>query len=228
MRTRNYFSILIFTGASLFIGTSLSGCSNADSPRDPELKSSELDEIQDASQDFACIRDYPMQPLSEDETAGLLFMREEEKLARDVYIYMSELYPFPVFKNISKSEQRHMDAIKYLLDRYEIDDPIGEDIKGSFKNKELQKLYDQLIKSGKVSRIDALKVGALIEETDILDLQEQLNEKIDNKDITHVYSNLLKGSSHHLKAFTGVLKVNGIIYEPVLMEKEDFDKIVEN
>lgn len=228
MKTKNYFSILLITAVSFLIGTSLAGCSNVDSPKEPELKSTELDEIENSIQDFACIRDYPMQPLSEDETAGLLFMREEEKLARDVYIYLSEFYPLPVLKNISKSEQRHMDAIKYLLDRYEIEDPVGEDIQGSFKNEHLQKLYDQLIEAGKVNRVEALKAGALIEETDILDLQDQISEKVDNKDITHVYSNLLKGSYHHLKAFTGVLKVNGIIYEPVLMEKEDFDKILGN
>ena len=74
--------------------------------------------------------------------------------------------------------------------------------------------------------MEALKVGALIEETDILDLQEQIDEKIDNKDITQVYTSLLNGSYNHLKAFTKVLKFNGVIYEPVLMEKKDFDSIV--
>ena len=132
----------------------------------------------------------------------------------------------PIFNNISKSEQRHTDAIKVLLDKYELEDPVKEDIKGSFKNKELQALYDKLIEQGS-DKVAALKVGALIEETDILDLEKELTENVDNQDISTVYNNLLRGSHNHLRAFVNVLKINGFAYEPILLSQESFDSIIQ-
>jgi hypothetical protein len=168
----------------------------------------------------------PLESISEEEKDGLLYMREEEKLARDVYIYMYSLYSQPIFNNISKSEQRHTDAIKALLDRYEIEDPVKEDIQGSFTNAKLQKLYDQLIEKGKNSRIEGLKVGALIEETDIIDIKNELEKNVDNQDISTVYTNLLRGSGNHLRAFVRMLKASGIEYSPVLLEQDSFDEII--
>lgn len=183
------------------------------------------DEYELQDQDYPCLTNLPVEALSDEEESGILFMREEEKLARDVYLYFYELYPLPIFTNISKSEQRHTDAIKNLIDRYELKDPVAEDIPGVFIDKKLQSLYDELIKSGSVDRVSALKAGALIEETDILDLEE-LSKSVDNQDITMVYKNLLRGSHNHLKAFVNVLKINGVEYEPLLLSKEKFDSIV--
>ena len=42
--------------------------------------------------------------LTETDIAGLVFMREEEKLARDVYLTMSDRWGAPVFENIAASE----------------------------------------------------------------------------------------------------------------------------
>ena len=92
------------------------------------------------------------QELTSDEISGILFMREEEKLARDVYLYLYELYPLRPFLNISKSEQAHMDAIKYLIDTYELEDPVGGNPPGVFQNEELQELYNQLISQGSSGR----------------------------------------------------------------------------
>ncbi len=63
--------------------------------------------------------------LSEAEINSLTYMREEEKLARDVYVYLHDMYGSPIFDKISVSEQTHMDAIKTLLDRYGIPDPVA-------------------------------------------------------------------------------------------------------
>lgn len=226
MKTKNYLSLFLSTALFIFLGASMQACNTENLPEDPEVKNAVMDELEMADQKYPCIKDLPVEPLSEEETTGLMYMREEEKLARDVYIYLYDIYSLPIFNNIPKSEQRHMDAIKVLLDKYKLEDPVAEDVPGTFKNQDLQELYNKLIEAGKVNRVEALKVGALIEETDILDLQEQIDEKIDNKDITQVYTSLLNGSYNHLKAFTRVLKVNGVTYEPVLMEKEDFDSIV--
>ena len=169
---------------------------------------------------------FPYEELSDEEIKGLLFMREEEKLARDTYILFYDLFKQPNFSNISRSEQVHMDAILYLLDKYQLDDPAeGNDI-GVFVNTELQQLFNELQETGSTDRIAALKVGALIEETDILDIQHELDHTVDNQDVRFVYENLIRGSKNHLRSFVGVLRVSGVEYEPVLLDEEVFQEII--
>jgi hypothetical protein len=127
----------------------------------------------------------PTTPLTADEIAGLAYMREEEKVARDVYLALYDAWDSQVFSNIASSEQTHMDAVKTLLDRYGIADPAaGNDI-GEFTNPDLQALYDELVALGQQSLADGYRVGALIEETDIQDLIEEL-ETVEHSDIQRV------------------------------------------
>jgi len=176
-----------------------------------------------ANEDLALL---PMEDLSQGEIDGLMYMREEEKLARDIYLTLFKIFPIPSFNNISKSEQAHMDAIKYLLDRYGLVDPVFEDSIGIFRNDGLQKLYDELLAMGSSGEIEALRVGALIEETDIIDIQNELDNVVDNQDITFIYNNLIRGSYKHLKSFVAVLNVNGVNYEPVLLDDENYKEII--
>ncbi len=164
--------------------------------------------------------------LNEAETAGLLFMREEEKMARDVYLTMYDQYPLPVFKFIPKSETAHMGAVKVLMDKYELTDPVGDNPIGVFTNGDIQTLYDDLVANGSVSEIEALKTGALIEETDIADLETHIAEIEENDDILTVYSNLRRGSTHHLKAFVWNLKVRGVEYVPQVLSQEEYNDII--
>jgi len=168
------------------------------------------------------------QALTDEEIAGILFMREEEKLARDVYQYLYEAYPLRPFLNISKSEQAHMDAINYLIDTYELVDPVGDNPPGVFQNEELQKLYDKLIEKGSKSREEALKVGALIEEVDILDLQTELEATARNEDVIRVFTNLCAASENHLRAFVRVLALYDVDYKPEILDQAEFDRILEN
>jgi len=140
--------------------------------------------------------------LSPAEESSLLYIREEEKVARDVYIALYDKWGLTIFKNISRSEQTHMDAIKTLLDRYNLKDPaLGP---GEFTNQKLQAMYDDLVDLGKTSAVEALNVGVLIEETDIQDLKDALADTV-HKDIKRVYQNLMAGSENHLAAFLSVL-----------------------
>lgn len=164
--------------------------------------------------------------LTEAEMDGILFMREEEKLARDVYIYLYEIYPLNPFLNISKSEQAHMDAVQYLIDIFDLEDPVGENPEGVFQNEELQELYNQLIETGSTSREEALSVGALIEEVDIIDLQTQLDSIAQNEEVVRVYTNLCRASENHLRAFTRVLALYGVEYIPVKLSQEEYDRII--
>ncbi len=168
----------------------------------------------------------PKEQLGEAEINGLYFMREEEKLARDVYLTLYDQWSLLPFKNISKSEQVHMDAILYLLNRYELKDPAeGNDI-GIFTNEDLQELYYELIENGLKSKVEALKVGALIEEVDIEDLQYLLENDIKSEDIQFVMNNLKRGSTHHLKAYVNVLKRYNVDYTPEILDVEDYNSIV--
>jgi hypothetical protein len=163
--------------------------------------------------------------LSSEEIAGLLLMREEEKLAHDVYIALYEKWDLKIFLNIANSEQSHTDAVKGLLDAYGLEDPAAE-MPGEFANAELQALYDELTTQGSQSLSDALKVGAAIEEIDILDL-EKLLAQTENADIQVVYENLLKGSQNHLRAFSSTLsQQTGETYEPQYLSTDVYQSII--
>jgi hypothetical protein len=149
--------------------------------------------------------------LSLEEYNGLLLMREEEKLARDVYLELGDIWGVKVFTNIARSEQTHMDAVLTLLETYNIDDPIQNDALGVFTNPELAALYEQLIDKGSSSLTNAFTVGAIIEDLDIKDLRVLLSET-ENEDIIRVYENLEKGSENHMRAFIRQLERNGSSY----------------
>ena len=140
------------------------------------------------------------EPLTAEETAVMLYMREEEKLARDVYQYFFEKWNLVIFENISASEDQHMNAIVRKLDRYGVSDPGADYPAGVYANQELNQLYATLTAQGAVSAQAALEVGVFIEETDISDLEEAL-VRTDKLDVKRVYTNLLNGSYNHLEAF---------------------------
>ena len=151
-------------------------------------------------------------PLSADEETGLLFMREEEKLARDSYITLGGLWGLPVFANISGSEQTHMDAVKTMLDKYGVPDPVAiEPNVGRYVDQELQDLYDDLMDLGDESAMAALFVGGAIEETDMVDIQHWIDLS-GHDDVIGVYESLLCGSRNHLRAFVGQIENRGEVY----------------
>lgn len=167
--------------------------------------------------------------LSENEADSLLYMREEEKLAHDVYVTLYDLWQLPVFQKIANSEQTHMEAVKILIDRYGLQDPALTEV-GVFTDQTLQslydRLYDQLVAQGSQSSVEALKVGATIEEIDILDLEE-LIAQTDKGDIILVYENLLKGSRNHLRSFVSTLqRQSGETYQPQFLSPDAYQAII--
>lgn len=166
-----------------------------------------------------------VQALSSVETETLRFMREEEKLARDVYITLYNQWKLPVFNNISGSEQRHTDRVKMLLQTYSLTDPVRDDTVGVFTNTTLADLYTQLVARGQKSALDALYVGAFIEETDIADLQKALNDTA-HPDIANIYENLMRGSRNHLRAFVGMIEAQGVTYQAQALPQAEVDAIV--
>uniref|UniRef100_A9A741 DUF2202 domain-containing protein n=1 Tax=Methanococcus maripaludis (strain C6 / ATCC BAA-1332) TaxID=444158 RepID=A9A741_METM6 len=168
---------------------------------------------------------YSVEELSQDEIDGLILMREEEKLARDVYMELYDIWGQQIFLNIANSESTHTNAVKLLLDKYNLTDPVTDDTRGVFTNQDLTELYTSLVKTGSTSLLDALMVGATVEDLDIYDLQ-RLNEISDNQDITVVYDNLEKGSRNHLRSFTKVIETNGGTYEPQYISESEYLEII--
>lgn len=142
--------------------------------------------------------------LTAPEANAILFMKQEEKLARDVYKALHAQWGAVIFANIAASEQNHMNAIDGLISRYRLKDTTPAE-QGKFSDPELQKLYDDLVAAGGVSLTEALKVGVLIEELDIKDLRAALLT-VRDRPIKNVFGNLLNGSLNHLAAFRSWLK----------------------
>lgn len=141
--------------------------------------------------------------ISEQMGADLLFMWEEERLARDVYNILYAKWGSKVFINIATNgEQTHIDSVKSMIDKYQVTTDGYEPIMvGVFVNPDLQALYNTLVAQGSISVIEAYKVGVLIEQTDIADLDARLSVSDLPVDIRTVYENLRKGSENHLAAF---------------------------
>jgi hypothetical protein len=160
----------------------------------------------------------------ETELAILLNMKEEEKLARDVYTTLNLSWNNQVFSNISAAENTHMNAIIFLLQNYGTEyTSILEP--GKFTNFVFQSLYDELVAKGSASIEEAWKVGALIEEMDITDLVESL-KSVTDESIIMVFENLEKGSRNHLRAFTRQLTVLGLTYTPVYLSTDEYNQII--
>lgn len=174
----------------------------------------------------SCIDALPVETLSAAEIEALTTMREEELLAKDVYVLLFSIYNVPVFNNIPKSETQHAQAVATLLLKYGLADPAENHVAGVFVNTTLQALYTSLVAQGSTSLISAFTVGATIEDLDIYDLHTHITTDIDNKDILFVFGNLERGSRNHMRAFNRQLKANGVSYTPQFISQEYFDQII--
>lgn len=208
----------------------IQGCSDLGNKTTPssEIKKETSLYIVDKSdvlQSGELIKDLPKEKIDDKEKTGLLLMREEEKLAKDVYITLYKKWNQRIFNNISLSEQTHMDAVAELLERYSIEDPVKDNDIGVFNSEDLQNLYNVLVELGNKSLVDALKVGATIEDLDIKDLDELL-ETTDNSDIKVVYENLIKGSRNHLRSFVSFIESQNETYTPKYITTEKYQNII--
>jgi hypothetical protein len=141
--------------------------------------------------------------LDEAEVASLIYMIEEEKMARDVYDALFEQTGISTFDTISNSEQKHYDKLLAVASKAGVDTTTLSNEAGVYTNSDIQDLYTTLLMQGSLSLEDAVDVGILIEQTDIADLQSV----IESTDITllgQVYSHLLDASQNHLAAFESI------------------------
>lgn len=140
--------------------------------------------------------------LTADQKTVLTEMAAEEKVAYDLYIVFAEKYDETVFSRVANAEAKHLEAVRTLLDRYDITDPtVGLDA-GKFSTDSAQELYDSLLATGSASVDAALEAARTVEKTDIADLTAA-SIGVTAPDVLTVYKNLLAGSERHLVAFGG-------------------------
>lgn len=162
--------------------------------------------------------------LTAEEAVDILYMREEEKLARDVYFALYDRWHEQVFANIGSAEETHMQSLLVLVERYGLTDS-STGVAGTFSNETLQAAYSDLTTQGSVSLADAYRTGAYIEELDIADLQAAMDHT-QNQDIVIVYERLMDGSFNHLRAFASHLDALGKPYTPVVISRQEYDLII--
>jgi hypothetical protein len=164
--------------------------------------------------------------LSEAELSDLLFTREEEKLAHDVYTYAFEKYGVSIFQNISRSETQHINSVLQIMDSYQLTDPLNGSVSpGEFSDPTLQNLYSELTSKADISLEEAIKVGLLIEDMDILDLQLAI-ASTQNPELIQLYEKLKCGSENHMRAFYNQATTLGVTYTPSYLSIAEFDRIV--
>jgi len=161
------------------------------------------------------------------EADYLVYVREEEKLARDVYLTLYQTWGLPVFDNIAASEETHTTAVEDMIEKYRLTDPVVDDTVGVFVNPDLASLYTTLVARGSQNPVEALYVGAAIEELDMIDLQAAIDAS-DNADIRQLYENLMSGSRNHLRAYVGQIEILGIVYEAQYLTQEEVDEIIDS
>ena len=131
----------------------------------------------------------------------LQYLVEEEKLARDVYLFLATNVTSYKFANIARSEQTHMDQIGLLLKSYNYFNPTLSRAQGVFRNATLQSLYGTLTAKGSADIWAAYQVGVDIENLDIADIQNMLDDSMP-AEMRLVLERLLNGSINHLAAFS--------------------------
>lgn len=157
--------------------------------------------------------------------ADLQFLREEEKLARDVYETLYQRWALRPHANIGASEQTHMDRVAAMLADLGLPDPVADDTIGVFANDELGQLFADLVASGQQSEIASLRVGATIEDLDIRDI-DAMAERATDASVLSVYDALRCGSRNHLRAFASQLAARGASYSPQYLGQAEYDAIL--
>ncbi len=160
------------------------------------------------------------------EQQNLVFMREEEKLAWDLYREMHQIWGLSVFKSVSGEEKEHMKKMLGLLQMYNIPDPVQGDVPGRYVNVYISDIYQSLSQQGRRSVQDALKVCALQEEINILDLI-RVSQSATQPKVLEVYAELQRNSISHLRSFAHSLEILGIRYQGVKIPQNTIDSIVQ-
>ena len=131
---------------------------------------------------------YPKSDLTDAQKHALAYMWHEEKLAYEIYLELNKVHPAKQFVNIAtKSEILHMNLVKDLVEKYDInitnlvdftveyseDELLNMEV-AQFAVPEVQSLYDTLYAIGIQSPQKAIEVACMVEVTDVDDLDRYI------------------------------------------------------
>lgn len=168
----------------------------------------------------------PMIPMTETEINSVVYQRENQKFARDLYLKFNDSWDLAAFENMAESEQSHMDALLLLIEQYKLTDPVGNNEIGIFTDPELQIRFVDALEAGMTGEVDALWMAAMVQEREIVDLGAALQSFVENDHLQLIYSNLLTASEAHLRVFVQYLKLRDVEYEPQILSVEAFAAII--
>ena len=214
------------------ISLSLASCTKETNPNTPEplvsATPSDIIEVKsDGATTFALAGVTPAfdstADLTADEIEFIYAVREDEKVARDLYFSFFGTFGLKPFENIGKAEDNHIKATEKLFDYYEIDYPALSE-NGKFENAIRQKLFDSLLLKG-TPELEAFKVMAMLEESNIVEYGEVL-KTIANPNIKIVIENLARASANHFKAAIRQITALGGTYTPAIMTQEQYEAVI--
>jgi len=167
----------------------------------------------------------PTQALNQEQKYALAYMWHEEKLAKEIYLQLNQLYPTQQLENIAtRSEVEHIRLVENLVQSYDInvtniaDYEINYSAKelesmpvGKFAIPEIESLYNELYDYGRVSQRASLEVGCMVEVVDIIDLEKYILIADTNQAMIDTFTLLKNGSYEHYWAFDKGLKSMGVV-----------------
>jgi len=188
--------------------------------------------------------------LNFNEQTHLVFTCEEEKLARDVYRVLGRSFPeIGSFAEMEANKEHSKCAVLDLMRKYRVSVPRVNDNVGVFSwgsyGRYFTEKYLVLTSQGTSSPLNALYVGAFMEELNILDIDQcpkvivDINNGIgeasacgrnhtDNPDVLRVYDSLVEESRRHLRLL--VRDIEQIIgvgnYQAQVLPQDQVDAIL--
>jgi hypothetical protein len=150
---------------------------------------------------------------------------EEEKMAYDIYGEFYERWSLGIFNTIQQREARHVWCVERIMDNYGYKyDPVTEP--GYYRDKETQKIYDELTVKGCISDLAALEAGAYIKEKFIYQLRERIRYQEDEYVVKVIFL-MESAAQDHFRAFVKSIRKSGSEYKPVFLTEDEFSNILD-
>ncbi len=160
--------------------------------------------------------------ITETEAGDLQLLREEEKLARDLFRDWSDRSE--LFGAVAHSKQLHFEIVGALLQRHQVTDrTLGGE--GLYVFPQLQTLHQELLARGGSTELEALAAGAELHERDLVGLEEAAGRS-QLEDVRASLAEIQRGARNHLRGCVEELALQGVDYAPRLLSPEAFAAII--
>ena len=184
------------------------------------------------------------------EQTHLVFTCEEEKLEHDVYRVLGRRFPeIESFAVMAENKEHSNCALDELLQKYHVSVPRVNNNVGVFSwgiyGRYFREKYLVLTNQGSSSPLNALYVGAFIEELNIqdinhcpkvlVDISNGINDDsacgmkyTDNPDVLAVYEDLLDESREHLRLLVRYIEhvIGSGNYQAQILQQDGMDAIL--